>query len=141
MPRIRFFFALCTLTACAPDDQEEIAGLVGDYAAEINDQTAVECDCWQELGHGSQSDCEDRQILPAKRRCLEDAFGREPDNAKERLQCIIPLEAEYTECVDDRLVCDALSEASACVDDYNLGIESCPEFSASVKRAYDECVD
>jgi hypothetical protein len=129
-------------SACEePDDSETLEIVVEDVVSELNAQTEVACDCWQQLGFATQMACTDNEILPAQRRCIEDALGRDAAQSLERLDCMLPLEAEYTACVDQRLACEDLTTADPCAKDYQLGLQQCPALPGSVQRGYDACFE
>lgn len=132
---------LVPLAACEPGDDDHVRSLVDDMVEELNAQNEIGCDCWQELGYASKSGCEDNAILPSQRRCIEDALSRDPAASRERFECLVPLESEYTECLDQRLACDDLASEDACANDYEIGVRECLELPASVRRAYDDCFE
>lgn len=147
MTKPTFLFAvLSLLTAFAggcedTSESDELQFTIADMVEELNAQTEIGCDCWEQLGYGSKSTCEDNEVLPAKRRCIEDALMRDASASLDRFSCLVPLEEEYTACIDDRLTCEDLSSADPCAKDYQIGLESCEELPKSVQRAYDGCFE
>ena len=122
-------------------EADELQVTIEDMVSELNAQTEIGCDCWEQLGYGTKSACEDNEILPAKRRCIEDALMRDASASLDRFSCIVPLEEEYTACIDSRLSCEDLSSADPCGKDYQIGLERCEELPKSVQRAYDDCFE
>ncbi|MBL8945928.1 MAG: hypothetical protein JNK45_22380 [Myxococcales bacterium] len=135
--------ALLTLLVAACDlgssDDGDVLALIDDVITLGNDNVAIVCDCWDEAGFASRTDCLDDQILPSQRRCVEEAYQRDPDAARLYLECVVPLVRELGECLDARLSCVDPSGTDACFDDYDLGRESCVEVPRSVQRALDDC--
>jgi hypothetical protein len=135
--------ALLTLLVAACDlgssDDGDVLALIDEVITLGNDNVAIVCDCWDEAGFASRTDCLDDQILPSQRRCVEEAYQRDADAAKLFLECVVPLARELGECLDARLSCVDPSGTDACFDDYDLGRESCVEVPRSVQRALDDC--
>ena len=131
-------FAL-VVTACR--DDAGVTGLVDDYIDQRNAQAEVLCDCHQELGFENRSSClrDNGQILPAKRRCIIDAFERNESASTDFLECYLPLEDEFRACLDDRLTCNDFQAATACVEDYDIGSRDCITLPAAIERAYKDC--
>jgi hypothetical protein len=125
--------------ACDPSANEEVLRLIDDVITIGNDNVAIVCDCWDEAGFASRSACLEDQILPSQRRCVEDAYLREPDASELFLSCVTPILRELGECLDARLSCDAPDGTNACFSDYELGRESCVEVPRSVERALEDC--
>ncbi|MBX7083456.1 MAG: hypothetical protein K1X88_29885 [Nannocystaceae bacterium] len=125
------------------DDGGGGGGNVEQLVAEVieisNDNVEIVCDCWDEAGFASRGACLEDQILPSQRRCVEDAYGREPEASSLYLDCITPLLRELGTCLDERLSCDAPDGTDACFADYDLGRESCVELPRSVDRALEDC--
>lgn len=127
--------------ACSPSGEEVLSDNLDEFVSESNEQNAILCDCWEELQYASEQACTDTAILPARKRCIEDALGQDVGASNDRLDCQVPLMQEYTACIDERLVCDNLQASNVCVDDFNLGLESCVNLSASVERDYMDCFE
>jgi hypothetical protein len=124
---------------CAPTDEEALGQNLDDFVSESNEQNAILCDCWEQLQYASEQACTDNAILPARKRCIEDALAQDLGASNSRLDCQLPLMQEYTACLNERLVCDDLAASNVCIDDYNLGLEECVNLPASVERDYMDC--
>jgi hypothetical protein len=125
---------------CKPSDDEQLTENLDAYVAEFNEQVAVQCDCWQELGYATQMACTDTGILPSRRRCVEDAFAEDVTASNTWMDCVLPLQEEYTTCINDRITCDNFQASrQPCDDDYNLGYMECVGLPMSVQRDYDNC--
>jgi hypothetical protein len=139
----KFFLSTLLLAALAPVSclEDGIEDLVDKFIDERNAQAEVLCDCHAELNFENRSTClrESGQVLPSQRRCIIDAFERNESASKDYLNCYLPLEEELTACVDDRLTCDDLGAAVACVMDFDIGSRDCISLPASVERAYSDC--
>lgn len=128
------------LGACDADDEGSgVLARIDEAITQGNDNVAIVCDCWDEAGFASRSECLDDQILPSQRRCVEDAYQREPEASELYLECVIPLMRELGECLDARLSCTEVDGTDACFDDFHLGRESCVQVPMSVQRALDDC--
>jgi hypothetical protein len=132
--------ALVLVPACN-EDEPSIHDRVSDYAAEINAQIDIYCDCWEEMAYGSRSECVDAYgfLGPSRQACYEDALSRDEAAASSWLDCVIQLERNYTACVDQRLTCDDFSSADACLSDWEIGYDSCIQLPESVVRGLEDC--
>ncbi|MFO0632640.1 MAG: hypothetical protein U0168_07310 [Nannocystaceae bacterium] len=117
----------------------DVEQLVAEVIEINNDNIEIVCDCWDEAGFSSRGACLEDQILPSQRRCVEEAYGREPEASSLYLDCITPLLRELGTCLDERLSCTAPDGTDACFADYDLGRESCVELPRSVDRALEDC--
>lgn len=138
--------AVASAPAC--DDEQSLDGLVDDYINEWNTQISTICDCHRDWELESRSDCERlieqesglAYLGPSSRRCLVDAYGRDESASRQHLECIVPLEAEYADCLDKRLMCmDASHAFDVCGSDYDVGRNRCIELPTTVARAVSEC--
>ena len=123
-----------------PEDQLDVR--LDEYEAELNEQVEILCDCWEQASYESRTACKEDvgEILPAKRRCYDDAFKRDVDASNDYLECVLPLEAEYTTCLNDKYDCDDIQGSrQACNEDYQTGRENCIDLPASIERAIDDC--
>ncbi|MEM7154154.1 MAG: hypothetical protein AAF799_15000 [Myxococcota bacterium] len=143
-------FALCalfvTMPACdsAEDDPiNQVNTLVDSNVAELDSQVAIVCDCWQDIGFESRTDCQDEvlELGPAQVRCIKDAYAEDAETAIDYLECIVPLEREYTACIDQRLECSDFSAGDACSDDYGVGLDTCIQLPRTITRDLDACFD
>ena len=139
--------AVTSTSGCV--DEQSLDSLVEDFIAERNGQISTICDCYRDWGMSSRVDCE--RILeessglaslgPSSRRCLVDAYGRDESASRQYLECIVPLQEEYTDCLDKRLICADPEPAFAnCARDYDVGRERCIELPTTVGRAVSECL-
>lgn len=127
---------------CGGESEEDLLkNSLDEYEDEINDQVEITCECSDELGHATVDECKTMrgEILPARRRCIDDAFARDIDAADQYISCALPLEREYTTCLNDKLSCDDLASAMPCSDDYATGLENCITLPQATQRALDEC--
>lgn len=124
---------------CEPEN--DVGALVDDYIAEVNEQYETYCDCYQELGWASRSQCISGQdsIGPSQRRCLQDAFDGGEDASQQYLECIVPLAAELNTCIHSRLSCGDFDLIDPCLDDYDIGRASCIELPVNVMRDLGVC--
>ncbi|MEM6989242.1 MAG: hypothetical protein AAF721_02055 [Myxococcota bacterium] len=118
------------------------------FEDEQNEQVDVVCDCWQEFTYGqnavqypNKDACKTGQgeILPARRRCIDDAFQQDVSVSQQWLDCVLPLEREYTDCINSKLTCMDATSISACDSDYNTGYDRCLTLPNSVQRDYEDC--
>ncbi len=129
-------------TFACNDEEEPLADVVRAFNDELTSQQMIWCDCHEALGYEGRNDCIDSVTTPgpSQERCLEDALARDEEAARDWLACVLPLEEEYTACLNSRLSCDEGSSAvDQCGDDYYVGREECIELPESVSRAIDEC--
>lgn len=123
--------AISTFSACDEPVEDKIDALLEQYER----QKIMYCDCYEDRWSCEQ----DAAILPAERRCVADAFARDEAAAAEYLDCLLPLEREYTACLDSRLVCDEFSKEELCDDDWRIGFMRCVALPSPVERALDDC--
>lgn len=139
--------ALCIVPlACAepePDPRAHVEDLLDEYILELNHQEFIFCDCWEEAGYGSRSDCESDSfyIGPSQSRCIKDAYEQDLESSRNYLECIVPLEREFTACFDSRLDCRDDDSVEPCVDDYFVGREACIELPTAIDRDLEGCFD
>lgn len=135
---------ICVFAAYGCGDEETpedklVSGL-DEFQAEVNEQAEVSCDCWQESNFASREACQEMfEILPSRRRCIDDALAQDVTASQQWLDCTLPLEAEYTTCINDKLMCDVADSLKACVDDYNTGTDNCIKLPNAVDRDYNDC--
>lgn len=128
------------LLACS--DEDSLESLMREYDDEYATQIEIGCDCFADFGYESRSECESgRMPLPAERRCIEDALSRNEEASSDWLGCMVPLEREFTACLDARLQCDDGSSTDACYSDYDLGYANCIQLPETVSRAMDNCFE
>jgi len=140
--------ALCLgafgLAGCPEEEtpEDELQSRLDDYAAELNNQAEVFCDCWEPFSYESRGACQEAngEILPAKRRCYDDAFKRDVAASNQWIECVMPLEVEFTSCLNDRLDCDEGTDSyAACNSDYSTGRENCIDLPGAIERAIEDC--
>lgn len=143
----RLFLALGLLTAavsCGEEEEPSIDGLIDDIIAENNGQIDLICgDCADEFGFASKSECDDffGYIGPSRERCIDEAFKRDEAVSREYLECVKPVNEEYTTCIKDRLDCNEVTSIGPCDSDAEVGIEQCVELPNTVENALDDCWD
>lgn len=126
--------------ACDPGDPDaEVRALIEESIDLANETVDVFCDCWEEFGEPSRSECLGDQVLPAQRRCIEDAYLRDAEASKLRLECTTKLLGEYRDCLDAKLECSDAGPANACGQDLDIGVQECIELPNSVERALGDC--
>jgi hypothetical protein len=133
---------LGALFAGSCKEEESIAALIDDIIDETNTQVDILCgDCSMQLGL-TRSECEDMFgfIGPSKRRCYADAYERDEGISRDYLNCIKPLEEEFTECERSRLDCNDIQNSIApCSSDYDIGRRDCIELPQTIRNALQNC--
>jgi hypothetical protein len=141
----RFMFIATALVATplfACGDEDSLESLMREYDDEYATQAEIECDCFAEQGYPDRASCEaDGQPLPSEQRCIQDALERDEKASRDWLECRIPLEREYTACIDARLQCGDYSEVDACYEDFAIGVDNCIELPVAVSRAIENCYE
>lgn len=142
-------FGALAAFGCEDDEESPEDQLLSDldiYETELNGQVDVICDCWQEFAFGGtqytdKAACKTGQgeILPARRRCIDDAFLQDVNISQEWLNCVLPLETELTACANSKLSCSDDTSIAACNTDYNTGLDRCLKLPNSVTRDYEDC--
>ena len=133
-------FAL--FAGCNPGggSDDSLSDMLDDYETEIEAQVEIFCDCWNEFGFETKSQCMgENSLLPAQRRCVLEALEEEPDAASDWLDCLVSVNAEYTDCIGSRLTCESFDSIEACGDDYELAYGECIGLPASVERDLENC--
>ena len=134
--------AVFGLPSCDEEsDEDKVSRIVEEFVGEINQQIDIACDCYDEIGFESKSDCREEfgEILPARQRCIEDALAQDVAATEQYYGCRQPLEEEYTVCLNDKLECVDLSSDDPCDEDFTTGIKNCIELPNSVQRDFDDC--
>ena len=133
--------AAAATTAC---DAEEVAveDLVSDRLAASNELADIVCDCSEPWGYEHRSDCmkEWGEVLPAQRRCIQDAYARDEATARSYLECVLPLQDELNDCIDGKLACGDAGPVEACFDDYDIGFDQCIQLPNAITRGLEQCV-
>ncbi|MFV8751247.1 hypothetical protein ACNOYE_11950 [Nannocystaceae bacterium ST9] len=76
-----------------------------------------------------------------QRRCLLDVYVRDGANAREHLECLIPLEQELTRCVGEQFECTHdFAAIEACVRPYYDDRSACTELSQAMLRELEICL-
>lgn len=124
-----------------PTPEESLSKELDRYEDIRNEQVDIACDCYAEFMHADREACIEAlgEIRPARRRCLDDAFNQDVVASRSWLDCILPLEIESRDCIDEKLDCDNIAASQACVDDYDLGEKECISLPQSVQRDVDDC--
>lgn len=131
----------CTVEEAAPE--ERVGSLVDQQVEEINEQSEVFCDCWEDYGYRSRSECNDDAFVlgPSQVRCIKDAYAQDPQVAVDYLECIVPLEQEYTACVNQRLECSDGLSTDPCGEDFSVGHDNCIGLPSAITRDLDTCFE
>ncbi len=135
-----------TLLACDSSSEDEpearVGPLVDATVDELDEQAEIFCDCWQAAGFDSRNQCTNEFLIfgPAQVRCMKDAFSQDADIAEDYLDCLLPLEREYTTCLDSRLECNDFGTAEVCGEDYSVGLDGCIGLPPTILRDLDACV-
>jgi len=140
---------LCLLApGCATQDdgdepQEHVSQLVDQEVDELQSQVDVICDCWNDWGLESRSSCEVDALAigPSQVRCMKNAYAQDPEISIDYLECIVPLEREYTTCINQRLECYDVDSADPCYDDYLVGLDDCIGLPTNITRDLDACFE
>src|SRR5688572_22782842 len=143
MVRQASLFTFLAIAALLPGCEEEptIDDRVSAYTAELNDQVAIYCDCWDDDGYESFNDCTQAYgyIGPSQQDCYEDALSRDKEAAGSWLDCVVELERNHTACIDSRLACGDYESDDACLTDYSVGYEDCVQLPENISRGLDGC--
>lgn len=128
------------LSACDEED-DSVEALVDELISENNLQIEEACDCFAEFGYESRNACVDESgfVGPSLERCVKDAYSEDEAASRQYLNCVIPLEKEFSACANDRFVCDDLDGVQTCLDDYDLGLMECISLPGSVERDLGNC--
>lgn len=134
---------------CAEDDpQDVLRGDIDAYVTELNAQVDVTCDCSDEftfdgVTFDDKAACKTGlgEVLPARRRCIDDAFNQDVAASQSWIDCVLPLMQELTTCLNTKLSCDDPSSIAACGDDFELGEDNCIGLPNSVQRDQEDCFE
>jgi len=134
---------LALTAACSGSEDESpssVSSAVDAYITELNRQVEIYCDCYAEWGYDSASDCQTDEGYsgPSQRRCAVDAFGKDP-SGRIYLDCVVPLEREFTTCLNQRLECGDLMSDEVCYIDYDVGYDSCITLPQAIERDLEMC--
>jgi hypothetical protein len=130
--------AAIAASGCRPEPT--VGQLVDEYALAVNESIDIICDCWAEFGLDSKRQCTSgSELLPSTRRCLVDAYARDPEAARAYLECYNGLFEDYNDCMDSRLQCSNGDSIDSCGEDFDVGAQYCIELPPSVDRAIDNC--
>ena len=133
--------SLLVLSSFACAKEEPISDLVDKVIDELKAQATIICDCHEQLGYASISECETAYgyIGPAQRRCVIEAYQQDESAARDYAECVTPLEQEYTACANMRLDCSDLTSLDPCGDDYQVGLDQCIQLPQSIVRDLEAC--
>lgn len=123
------------------DARAHVDDLLDELVLELNHQEYIYCDCWQEYDYTSRSECESFFIGPSQSRCMKDAFAEDLEASRIYLECYVPLEREYTACIDSRLECHDDASTDPCGQDYSVGSDECVDLPTAVERNLDGCFE
>jgi hypothetical protein len=128
--------------ACA-EKETPISELVAAAIVEGNEQAAIFCDCFAELGFASATECETALgfIGPSQERCVTEAYEINEAASREYLECIRPLQEEYTACINSMLDCSVAGSVDACNNDLDIGVDECIVLPMDVQRDLDLCFE
>ena len=138
------------LAGCPEEEtaEDRLIADIDEYADHNNDQVDVLCDCHEMWTYGqnavmfdSKDDCKSGlgEILPSRRRCIDDAFQEDVAASQQWLDCVLPLESELADCYNDKAECSDATSINPCVEDYNIGVENCISLPNSVDRDLEAC--
>lgn len=137
-----------TLGACSESPEDALISDIDEYVAVRNEQIAVLCDCYeqwlygeQQVQYSSKAECRAGlgEILPSRRRCIDDAFKQDVAASQQWIDCILPLEREAASCYNDKAQCSNVNSIDPCVEDFNVGVQNCIDLPNSVVRDFDAC--
>lgn len=128
--------------ACA-EKETPISEMVEAAVAESNKQLAIFCDCFAELGYASATECETDLgfVGPSQQRCVIDAYELDEAASRSYLDCVQPLQVEYTACIDMRLDCSVAGSVDVCNTDFDVGVDECIMLPMNVQRDIDLCFE
>ena len=138
------------LAGCPEEETPEdmLIADIDEYAAQRNDQVDVLCDCYEMWSYGSNAvtfDSKDEcksglgEILPSRRRCIDDAFQQDVAASQQWMDCVLPLEQELATCYNDKATCDDTGSITPCIEDYDIGVDNCISLPNSVDRDLEAC--
>lgn len=128
------------VAGCGGDD-DDLGSMADSFLNELTEQSEIYCACHQEFGYSSRSEClnDGLTLGPSMRECVKDALAQNEEASKNHLSCVVALERDFTECLDDRWQCSSLDSDGPCFDDYDVGFQNCPPLPSSVDRELDDC--
>ncbi|MEX1361745.1 MAG: hypothetical protein AB1Z98_01365 [Nannocystaceae bacterium] len=136
---------LLSLLACDGEDDpaDRVDSLIDRQVTEIEQQVEIVCDCWDDFGYESRTRCVDDafDLGPSQVRCIKDAYAEDTSAAIDFLECVLPLEREYTACIDQRLECSDFTSNDPCGEDYSVGYDDCIGLPSTITRDLDACFE
>jgi len=138
---VRLAMVCVGLGACGSEEDASIDDLVDALIDDSNLRAEEICDCSVALGYTSRAECVDDfgYLGPSRRRCIKEAYAKDEAASRQYLECLLPLSQELSSCVNERLVCTDFSSVAVCLDDYDVGWESCIGLPGSVARELASC--
>ena len=121
------------------DDSDEggIGGQIDRIRGELEKQTAIECECFEDEGYDSRKECIDENAIEdGPERCVEEAL-EDDEGGSDFLDCYLKAERTYTGCIDD-VSCDESNEE--CSSDYEDALGECfDELSDDAAEDFRSC--
>jgi hypothetical protein len=141
MHRVRLASLLVLSSLACAEKETPISELVDAAVVEGNMQIDVFCDCFAEFGYASASECESDLgfIGPSQQNCVVEAYEQDEASARSYLECVQPLQENYTACINERLVCSDPTTVDVCNTDFEVGIDNCITLPESINRDLEAC--
>lgn len=112
------------------------------YVSQRNDADLRLCDCPQDLGFGTVSECSDATVLLTQldADCLAMALDGHEREGQEYLDCSNAALGEYIECLAANVSCEP-GVNSGCTSTYTNTVASCGTLPSDVQSAFNACLD
>jgi hypothetical protein len=136
--RVLNLLVLTALFGCG-DDQGPTARY-SDWAQLQRTQVDAVCDCYQEFGWDRRSECvaSHERIGPSQETCATEAIAADRSGQHEFASCLMPLQTNFRNCVDEQLDCADPQSLATCRDDFEVGADRC-QLPAAVRRDVEDC--
>lgn len=141
--RLVLLLATSTLAiACKSDEPNgELLALIDDYDYERDGSRALLCSCPSELGYASEAECEAGlgDIGPAEKDCIADAFAADEELGRNYLECIVGVQSDYRDCLNEYLACEPDWTAICDQEKDDAALTNCPELPSDAADAFAAC--
>jgi len=139
--RVRYVCGVALVSLMGCQRPPDISTLVDDHGTLLNDVVTATCDCFQDFGYESSSECDlgFGSVDSTGRQCLLDVLRGHEEDAEAYLSCANLTLIEFSNCLDENDSCEP-GGYDNCVAAYMGAEGTCPQLSGVVQNEFAACV-
>lgn len=140
-PRPHYWLRLGPLALFACQRSPDISVEIQDYASLLSDARDLACDCPEDLGYPTVSDCGEalKPVGTNERDCLAAVLDGHEEDAKAYLDCANAAYRDYVDCLAGNVSC-ADGWYDQCTADHEDAMAVCPQLPAEVDSSVLACI-